>query len=130
MKYCREGVYQSFRVGHDGGRRGTLFTGALLQGTGSFPFMFRVRSLHKLRFCTLTPKSSLPTNRLRYNYFSTRPMAFQAPLDRAAGPLVWIDCEMTGLDHKKDKIIEIAVRRSAILSWISLILSKGSDYRW
>ncbi|KAK9478293.1 ribonuclease H-like domain-containing protein [Lipomyces japonicus] len=24
------------------------------------------------------------------------------------GPLVWIDCEMTGLDLKKDKIIEIA----------------------
>ncbi|KIY68092.1 ribonuclease H-like protein [Cylindrobasidium torrendii FP15055 ss-10] len=25
------------------------------------------------------------------------------------GPLVWVDCEMTGLDHKNDKIIEIAV---------------------
>ncbi|QRV79777.1 RNA exonuclease Rex2 [Ceratobasidium sp. AG-Ba] len=25
------------------------------------------------------------------------------------GPLVWIDCEMTGLDHMKDRIIEIAV---------------------
>ncbi|PPQ75072.1 hypothetical protein CVT26_011815 [Gymnopilus dilepis] len=31
------------------------------------------------------------------------------PLDFSAGPLVWIDCEMTGLDHKKDKIMEIAV---------------------
>ena len=31
------------------------------------------------------------------------------PLDFAAGPLVWIDCEMTGLDAKKDKILEIAV---------------------
>ncbi|KJA28929.1 hypothetical protein HYPSUDRAFT_33388 [Hypholoma sublateritium FD-334 SS-4] len=26
-----------------------------------------------------------------------------------AGPMVWIDCEMTGLDPHKDKIIEIAV---------------------
>lgn len=26
------------------------------------------------------------------------------------GPLVWIDCEMTGLNHRKDKILEIAVR--------------------
>lgn len=26
------------------------------------------------------------------------------------GPLVWIDCEMTGLDPQKDKILEIAVR--------------------
>jgi oligoribonuclease len=25
------------------------------------------------------------------------------------GPLVWIDCEMTGLDYKKDRILEIAV---------------------
>ncbi|KAJ3003532.1 hypothetical protein NUW54_g5247 [Trametes sanguinea] len=31
------------------------------------------------------------------------------PLDRAAGPLVWVDCEMTGLDPKTDKILEIAV---------------------
>lgn len=23
------------------------------------------------------------------------------------GPMVWIDCEMTGLDHKEDRIIEI-----------------------
>ncbi|KAH9485482.1 Oligoribonuclease [Psilocybe cubensis] len=30
-------------------------------------------------------------------------------MDHNAGPLVWIDCEMTGLDYKKDKIIEIAV---------------------
>jgi DNA polymerase III epsilon subunit-like protein len=32
------------------------------------------------------------------------------PLDYAAGPLVWVDCEMTGLDPRKDKILEIAVR--------------------
>lgn len=25
------------------------------------------------------------------------------------GPLVWIDCEMTGLNPKKDKILEVAV---------------------
>jgi hypothetical protein len=25
------------------------------------------------------------------------------------GPLVWIDCEMTGLDYKTDTILEIAV---------------------
>jgi DNA polymerase III epsilon subunit-like protein len=33
------------------------------------------------------------------------------PDDANDGPLVWIDCEMTGLDPSKDKIIEIAVRR-------------------
>ncbi|KAF7982280.1 hypothetical protein HWV62_29537 [Athelia sp. TMB] len=33
----------------------------------------------------------------------------QKPLDFASGPLVWIDCEMTGLNPRKDKIIEIAV---------------------
>ncbi|TBU23797.1 oligoribonuclease [Dichomitus squalens] len=31
------------------------------------------------------------------------------PLDFAAGPLVWIDCEMTGLNPRKDRILEIAV---------------------
>jgi DNA polymerase III epsilon subunit-like protein len=30
-------------------------------------------------------------------------------LTAADGPLVWIDCEMTGLDSKTDKILEIAV---------------------
>lgn len=25
------------------------------------------------------------------------------------GPLVWIDCEMTGLDPKRDKLLEVAV---------------------
>ena len=29
-----------------------------------------------------------------------------------SGPLVWIDCEMTGLSPKKDKLLEIAVRSS------------------
>jgi len=33
----------------------------------------------------------------------------QKPLDVDAGPLVWIDCEMTGLDPRKDRILEIAV---------------------
>ncbi|CAL1711328.1 unnamed protein product [Somion occarium] len=31
------------------------------------------------------------------------------PLDFEAGPMVWIDCEMTGLDPKQNQIIEIAV---------------------
>jgi DNA polymerase III epsilon subunit-like protein len=32
------------------------------------------------------------------------------PLNFDAGPLVWIDCEMTGLNPKRDKILEVAVR--------------------
>ncbi|KXN85296.1 Oligoribonuclease, mitochondrial [Leucoagaricus sp. SymC.cos] len=31
------------------------------------------------------------------------------PLNFYAGPLVWIDCEMTGLNPRRDKILEIAV---------------------
>ncbi|TFK74014.1 ribonuclease H-like protein [Pluteus cervinus] len=31
------------------------------------------------------------------------------PLNAAAGPLVWIDCEMTGLNPRTDKLLEIAV---------------------
>ena len=30
-------------------------------------------------------------------------------LDAAAGPLVWIDLEMTGLDPRADRIMEVAV---------------------
>ncbi|KIK69057.1 hypothetical protein GYMLUDRAFT_214009 [Collybiopsis luxurians FD-317 M1] len=36
-------------------------------------------------------------------------MASHKPLEAEAGPMVWIDCEMTGLNPKKDKIMEIAV---------------------
>jgi len=31
------------------------------------------------------------------------------PPDAVIGPLVWVDCEMTGLNPEKDKILEIAV---------------------
>ncbi len=34
------------------------------------------------------------------------------------GPLVWVDLEMTGLDPKVDKIMEVAVRYSFFLSWV------------
>ncbi|KAG1903252.1 ribonuclease H-like domain-containing protein [Suillus fuscotomentosus] len=36
-------------------------------------------------------------------------MSPQTPLDFSSGPMVWIDCEMTGLDPRRDKILEIAV---------------------
>ncbi|KAH8828218.1 ribonuclease H-like domain-containing protein [Flagelloscypha sp. PMI_526] len=36
-------------------------------------------------------------------------MARAKPLQPQDGPMVWIDCEMTGLDFKRDTIIEIAV---------------------
>lgn len=33
----------------------------------------------------------------------------EKPLDYEHGPIVWIDCEMTGLDPERDKLLEIAV---------------------
>ncbi|KAF8161264.1 ribonuclease H-like domain-containing protein [Crassisporium funariophilum] len=60
-----------------------------------------------LRFCRgastrISPSNILPV--LRYHSrMATRPLDFHD------GPLVWVDCEMTGLDPRKDKIIEIAV---------------------
>ncbi|KAI5988088.1 ribonuclease H-like domain-containing protein [Pisolithus albus] len=36
-------------------------------------------------------------------------MATPVPLNFQAGPIVWVDCEMTGLNPKKDKLLEIAV---------------------
>lgn len=49
------------------------------------------------------------------------PMAL-SPLNYASGPLVWVDCEMTGLNHKTDKILEIAVsgRVELLACWCSL----------
>ncbi|KAG2137251.1 ribonuclease H-like domain-containing protein [Suillus cothurnatus] len=51
---------------------------------------------------------------LSQNYFQNPQfrsfgMSPQTPLDFNSGPMVWIDCEMTGLDPRKDKILEIAV---------------------
>ncbi|KAG0702901.1 ribonuclease H-like protein [Suillus ampliporus] len=57
-----------------------------------------------LRRLCLSP-SSLQNPRFR----SLRIMAPQTPLDLDSGPMVWIDCEMTGLDPRRDKILEIAV---------------------
>lgn len=36
-------------------------------------------------------------------------MSEPRPLNAEDGPLVWIDCEMTGLNPKKDVLLEIAV---------------------
>ncbi|KAG5735161.1 putative oligoribonuclease, partial [Termitomyces sp. T112] len=48
--------------------------------------------------------------------YQVRPISFRnqrvmaaKPLGFHDGPLVWVDCEMTGLDPRKDKILEIAV---------------------
>ena len=44
--------------------------------------------------------------------------AMQKTLDFHAGPLVWIDCEMTGLDPRKDRILEIAVSQIQHVSMV------------
>ncbi|KAJ7039068.1 ribonuclease H-like domain-containing protein [Mycena alexandri] len=36
-------------------------------------------------------------------------MTSSRPLSYGDGPMIWVDCEMTGLDPDKDKILEIAV---------------------
>ena len=56
---------------------------------------------------------------------TTKSTLLDRQLNFHAGPLVWIDCEMTGLDPKHDKLLEIAV------SWyISCIprISASSPY--
>ncbi|KAJ7594972.1 ribonuclease H-like protein [Mycena floridula] len=58
----------------------------------------------RLRFALGATRYSRP-----YSTHKKRIMTSVRPLEFADGPLVWIDCEMTGLNIKKDKIIEIAV---------------------
>ena len=38
-------------------------------------------------------------------------------MDFSDGPLVWIDCEMTGLDHREDRLLEIAVSSIFFFHW-------------
>jgi hypothetical protein len=48
--------------------------------------------------------------RVRHFRFKLSNSMAHKTLDINDGPLVWIDCEMTGLDPSKNKILEIAVR--------------------
>jgi len=59
------------------------------------------------RICPERLRLFLPQKHVRER--RTLHTAMQRPLDYFAGPLVWIDCEMTGLNPRKDKILEIAV---------------------
>ena len=67
--------------------------------------------------------SRLPKNGLSYSTLAPTPSSLgpiplhlsiskmpDAALTYEDGPLVWVDLEMTGLDPKRDKIMEIAVR--------------------
>ena len=83
-------------------------------------YMFRVclprlRALNpsRARLASTTPTpSGLPAapQYLKVTRRFHRMLESKRPLQLSDGPLVWIDCEMTGLDHRRDKIIEIAVR--------------------
>ncbi|KAG1746504.1 ribonuclease H-like domain-containing protein [Suillus lakei] len=66
----------------------------------------RASQIHRssLLRCVCLSQSSFQNLRFR----SLR-MSPQTPLDFNSGPMVWIDCEMTGLDPRRDKILEIAV---------------------
>jgi oligoribonuclease len=43
-------------------------------------------------------------------------------MDFLDGPLVWIDCEMTGLDHREDRLLEIAVSSAFFFSLVNIII--------
>ncbi|KAJ7928455.1 oligoribonuclease, partial [Mycena leptocephala] len=52
--------------------------------------------------------SRLTTFHKARNLRKTRPIMDPRQLSYGDGPMVWVDCEMTGLDPDKDKILEIA----------------------
>jgi DNA polymerase III epsilon subunit-like protein len=65
------------------------------------------RSINFLQRSLLKPKPvKLIGKRTLFVPFMTEP---RTNLTYEDGPLVWVDCEMTGLNPKKDKILEIAV---------------------
>ncbi|KAI0776314.1 ribonuclease H-like protein [Trametes elegans] len=58
---------------------------------------------------TSTTRKCLRPTTYQYPVRTLRSRMEPKPLDWKAGPLVWIDCEMTGLDPRTDQILEIAV---------------------
>lgn len=58
------------------------------------------------------------------------------PLNFQAGPLVWIDCEMTGLNPKHDKLLEIAVSqcfyssKRSVNGGTKISFIVGDYYQW
>ncbi|KAG1854145.1 ribonuclease H-like domain-containing protein [Suillus subalutaceus] len=83
-----------------------IFTRVLYQvvrfGNRQITQTHRLSQLRRLSGC-------LPQSYLQNPQFHSLGMSPQTPLDFNSGPMVWIDCEMTGLDPRKDKILEIAV---------------------
>lgn len=73
-----------------------------------------LRRLALLRHCrsaSFDPRIGHPS--LLFNRYARKMATPIQPLDFYDGPMVWIDCEMTGLNPRKDKILEIAVRISS-----------------
>ncbi|KAL4071282.1 ribonuclease H-like domain-containing protein [Scleroderma yunnanense] len=54
-------------------------------------------------------KSILRATRIPRTRSTWTSMAAPGPLNFHAGPIVWIDCEMSGLNPRKDRLLEIAV---------------------
>ncbi|KAG8751011.1 hypothetical protein FRC14_008216 [Serendipita sp. 396] len=76
----------------------------------------------------LAPKSLAPLflgQKPRRMAYKPLYMEKPRPLTSQDGPLVWIDCEMTGLDFKKHKLLEIAV---IITNGDLKRVDKGIDY--
>ena len=66
----------------------------LARGKDTLCHMLRPLSILRVRHC---------------RHFLNYARAMVKPLNYHDGPLVWVDCEMTGLDPRTDKILEIAV---------------------
>jgi len=77
---------------------------------------FMLSRAARIRLCFLQPHAThiYPRN-IRFLKMSP-----QTPLDFQSGPMVWIDCEMSGLDPRRNKILEIAV---SILRVVTLLCS-------
>jgi hypothetical protein len=76
-------------------------------GSGVGNAMFAIR-----RIAGLSTGRLYRTGTARFVSIMSTKKAFMVPprpLTLKDGPLVWIDCEMTGLDFKKDVLLEIAV---------------------
>ncbi|KAI6095360.1 ribonuclease H-like protein, partial [Pisolithus croceorrhizus] len=69
--------------------------------------MLSLSARHLTAFRQSRPVLSIVRNKFPAMTLSS--ITTPVPLNFQAGPIVWVDCEMTGLDPKKDKLLEIAV---------------------
>ena len=94
---------------------GPLPSSSLLTGLSQYMLRPLLSGTARRLYSYSSSRLILPHRYREYNIMTANMSKKTKPLDINCGPLVWIDCEMTGLDYQNDTILEIAVRASLLI---------------